>query len=221
MQVAFILNVDIVVASFNSTVLKLQQMLKYSLANCFRIVSIFEPERVLTMKKWGVYLLLIFYLTDPLVISRTFKTKKNWNKTFAFAWLIFIHCCEQFPMPECWFCVLKYLKSKIYFLSGTKMLTSGFSVAIEQEQQEYKYDSRNYSNDHQNKKWRAFRTGHSCCKLETWTVNFSQLKWICHLNNNESWLLKKNRSTKQAGSKTALQHQEQYSHYMFRFTRHI
>lgn len=32
------------------------------------------------------------------------------------------------------------------------MLTSGFSVAIEQEQQEYKYDSRNYSNDHQNKK---------------------------------------------------------------------
>lgn len=44
MQVAFILNVDIVVASFNSTVLKPQQMLKYSLANCFRIESIFEPE---------------------------------------------------------------------------------------------------------------------------------------------------------------------------------
>lgn len=51
MQVAFILNVDIVVASFNSTVLKPQQMLKYSLANCFIIESIFEPERVLTMKK--------------------------------------------------------------------------------------------------------------------------------------------------------------------------
>lgn len=116
MQVAFILNVDIVVASFNSTVLKPQQMLKYSLANCFRIESIFEPERVLTMKKWGVYLLLIFYLTDPLVISRTFKTKnKNWNKTFAFAWLIFIQCCEQFPMLVCWICVLKYLKSKIFY----------------------------------------------------------------------------------------------------------
>lgn len=79
MQVAFILNVDIVVASFNSTMLKPQQMLKYSLANCIRIYCIFEPEKVLTMKKRGVYLLLIFYLTDPLVISKTFKTKQNQN----------------------------------------------------------------------------------------------------------------------------------------------
>lgn len=73
MQVAFILNVDIVVALFNSTVLKLQQMLKYSLANCFRIYTKIKRERVLTMKKRGVYLLLIFFLTDPLVISRTLK----------------------------------------------------------------------------------------------------------------------------------------------------
>ena len=60
-----------------------------------------------------------------------------------------------------------------HLISEEKGLTFGSSVATQQEQENNEYDSNNWSNDHQHKKWRAFRSGCSFCSQKT-SIKHSQ-----------------------------------------------